>query len=171
MFAFWHVCYITYDSNSITITKKKPLELQLKDLKISSKVKKGKTKYSFVLHSSQGKYRIGFTNEKIANDLHNKFKQLIMGAGEDRSSKIMENSQSESPSKMDETVDVGNMEVMEELEQEQYGKKFAEEYDALNLEDDSEFKLEKHIDSGRILRHESRPNTFKAVVLIDVPSA
>jgi hypothetical protein len=89
MFSFWNVCYITYDSNSITITKKKPVELLLKNLQISSKVRKGNTKWSFGLHAPQGKYRIGFTNEKIAKDVHKKFKQLILGVSEGEANQIM----------------------------------------------------------------------------------
>jgi hypothetical protein len=47
VFAFWHLCYITYNSNSIIITRKKPMELPLKGLRISSKVRKGQNKFTF----------------------------------------------------------------------------------------------------------------------------
>lgn len=79
MFSFWNICYITYDSNSITITKKKPIELLLRNLKISSKVRKGRNKYSFILRTPQDHYKIGFLDQKIANDVYRKFRLLILG--------------------------------------------------------------------------------------------
>jgi hypothetical protein len=83
VFAFWHLCYITYNSHSIVITRKDPMELPLEGLRISSQVRKSQSKFTFLLSSSKGKYQLGFTDEKLASDMYNRFTSLLKNKSED----------------------------------------------------------------------------------------
>jgi|JI6StandDraft_1071083.scaffolds.fasta_scaffold111244_2 hypothetical protein len=100
VFAFWHLCYITYSSSGIVITRKKPLELPLEGLRISSKVRKGKNRYSFLLASPKGKYVVGFADEKQANTMYDRFRALLKNKCNSQGNKQLELTQSDIPSRL-----------------------------------------------------------------------
>lgn len=169
--ASWKNCYITYTNEMLIINRNNQKEeLSLKHLRVASKIKQSGQKFVFVVEYDEGKYKIGFESETLAKQYREKIKSLIGSlrkkTSKGKDTKDVRGEKDEGTVHADYTNIEKESMAPSDIDSDS-DKDYLEEFEIENIENESNFKILKHTDNGRIMVHRDKANTFKSFLLAE----